>query len=283
MRDWTTWVYLPLLLLLLVGLPLLAYRTYRHAHQDAALTRAVAEMREDFRTLLTLLEYGVPEEMAAMPFVEVEERAPRLGDEGLDIISDNRITDLREWFGQSAGGTRRIYIARHVLVRKTSTSAGLPGLRLQSLWDLPDLAIRCTNLELQPILRRCHQATKEESGGSYAWEILLDFSDVPVGETVEIEVTIGFQAPPDDERHDNKEWWHFEVDAEPEIATSWILLPNDRPQDGFSVIRWRNDTPTVIELVKPTHRTEMNDGSVINWSVVHPEPDYTYSTRWSWQ
>ena len=61
-RDWITWIYVPLFLLLLVVLPLFAYRTYRHARLDAALTRAVAEMREDFRRMLGLLEFGPPAE-----------------------------------------------------------------------------------------------------------------------------------------------------------------------------------------------------------------------------
>jgi hypothetical protein len=62
----------------------------------------------------------------------------------------------------------------------------------------------------------------------------------------------------------DKERWRFEVDANPEIATSWILLPRDKPHSSFTVARYRNDTPSVVELVKPTHETSLYDGSVIN-------------------
>jgi hypothetical protein len=44
---------------------------------------------------------------------------------------------------------------------------------------------------------------------------------------------------------------------------------------SFSVVRSRNDAPEVIELVKPTHQTRMYGGSVMNWSVVHPEPGFS--------
>ena len=110
---------------------------------------------------------------------------------------------------------------------------------------------------------------------------MLDFSHVPLGETVEVELNILLDVPAAENRFADREWWRFEVDAVPEIATSWILLPSDKASTGYAVVRWENDHPEVIEMVKPTHQTEMDDGSVINWSVVHPEPNYTYSTRWA--
>ena len=71
-RDWVTWIYIPLIVLLFGVLPLFAYRMYRHARLDAALTRAVAEMREDFRRMLTLLEFGPAAEFAALPVQDVD-------------------------------------------------------------------------------------------------------------------------------------------------------------------------------------------------------------------
>jgi hypothetical protein len=282
-RDWLTWVYVPILALLLGVLPLFVYRTYRHVRLNAALTRAVAEMREDFSKMLELLEFGPPPTFASMESTEVDQLAPRLAEEGLDIISDNRITDLREWLSSPEENPRRVYVYRHVMVRKNSESTQIPGLRLQSLWDSPDLSVSCENTSLSPALRRFNQSSDGNSGGPFAWEVALDFSSVPIGETVELIVNIMQAAAPDDHRFAEKEWWRFEVDANPEIATSWILLPSDKAHSNFSVVRSRNETPEVIELVKPTHQTRMYGGRVMNWSVVHPEPGFTYSSRWSWE
>lgn len=282
-RDWITWIYAPLLALLICMLPYFAYRVYRHARLNAALTRAVAETREDFSKMLELLEFGPSDEFVSMEFAEVKELAPRLAEEGLDIISDNRITDLREWLNRPVGTERRVCVYRHVLVRKNSESSNIPGLRLQSLWDSPDLSVNCENPSLNPVLQRCNQSVGDDAKGPFAWGVALDFSEVPIGETVEVVVNIMQVAPPDNRRLVEKEWWQFEVDASPEIATSWILLPRDKPHVSFSVVRSRNDTPEVVELVKPTHQTRMYGGSVINWSVVHPEPDFTYSSRWIWE
>ena len=279
-RDWVTWIYIPLIVLLLGVLPFFAYRAYRHARLDASLSRAVVEMREDFRKMLELLEFGPPTEFHAMPVEDTETLCPRLAEEGLDIIADTRITDLREWLGDSRTSPRRVFVYRHVMVRKLSESEGIPGLRLQSLWDSPDLAVQCENSQLAPVVRRCNQSTTGDTKGPFAWEIKLDFSSVAVGETVDVVVGIMQSASADDPRLIKKQWWQFEVDAEPEVATSWILLPHDHSHGSFSVVRSRNETPEVIELVKPTHQTRMQGGDVISWSVVHPEPGFTYSSRW---
>jgi predicted acylesterase/phospholipase RssA len=281
LRDWVTWIYIPLILLILGALPLLTYRMYRHAQLNATLTHAVTEMREDFSRMLDLLEHGPPVEIEAMEVQETNILGPRLAEEGLDIISDNRITDLRDWLQPPMDAPQRVYVYRHVMVRKTSESTGIPGLRLQSLWDSPELSVCCENTELQPVLRRCKQSAAGDKNTGYAWEILLDFSNVPIGETIELVVEIMLKASSGDDRFATKEWWRFEVDADPEVATSWVLLPETAPHDTFNVVRYRKEIPAVIELVKPTHQTRLYGGSVINWSVVHPEPDYTYSSRWS--
>ena len=237
-------------------------------------------MREDFRTLLDLLEFGPPAEFPSLPIEQADELKPRLVEAGLDIVSDTRITDLREWFDDNGESPRRVFVYRHVLVRKTTESESSPGLRLQSLWDSPDLAVYCENGHLSPVLRRWNQPSTGDPAGPFSWEVALDFSSVPVGETVQVMVGIMQTVQPDDHLQASKQWWHFEIDAQPEVATSWILLPDDQPHDNFQVVRFRGESSDVIELVQPTHQTRMQGGAVMNWSVVHPEPGYTYSSRW---
>ena len=282
LRDWVTWLYIPLIVVAAGVLPFFTYRTYRHARLNATLTRAVTDMREDFSRMLDLLEHGTPRALASMKYEDAEAMSPLLADEGLDIISDNRITDLREWFDEGNGSARRVYVCRHVLVRKTSDSRQTAGLKLLGMWDLPELIVQCPNRDLRPKLQRFNQSATNDAQGPFSWEVVLDFSDVPVGETVDVRLDLMLTATPDPDRVRNKRWWHFQVDANPEIVTSWILLPADRPHAEFSVVRFRNDEPNVPELVKPTHRTSLNRGTVINWSVVHPKPGYTYSAEWSW-
>ncbi len=277
-QDWLTWIYVPLLVFLLAVLPWYVHRAYRHAHLTADLTRAVVKTRHDFGKTLELLEFDTPPQPVSSGFKEVEKLGPRLADEGLDIISDSRITDLRHWF-ETPDGPRRVYVCRHVMVRKIEESAGTPSLRLQDLWDSPDLVVHCENELLRPVVRRSNQSPDNDPQGPFAWEVMLDFSGVRLGGTEEVVVEI-MQTADEDSPHANREWWHFEIDAQPEVVTSWILLPDGAAGSDFSVVRYRNDNPDVVELIDPTDQTKMEGEEVIIWSVVHPDPGYTYSSRW---
>jgi hypothetical protein len=60
-------------------------------------------------------------------------------------------------------------------------------------------------------------------------------------------------------------------------------VAQEKAHSSFTVVGCRNENPTVMELVKPTHQTSLDDGSVINWSGVNPDGGYTYSGSWNRQ
>jgi hypothetical protein len=285
-KDWAAYLYVPILIALFFLLPHYGYKYYHRAHVARVLTTAVAETRADFSKLLTLLEYGPEAPFEPMEYLEVEQLDPLLGDAGLDIIADTRIVDLREWFEADeavASKNRRLYSYRHVMIRKTAESKTPTGLRLQSLWDMPELTVRCLNAELNPVLCRCETAESPSSDGSYAWNLRLDFSNIPVGQTVQVvvEIILPYNSLKPEDR--NRDWWRFEVDASPEVATSWILLPEGSQYANMSLVRYDNEQPGAEERIEPTHQAVVRGGSIINWSVVHPNLGYTYSCRWSWK
>ena len=76
-------------------------------------------------------------------------------------------------------------------------------------------------------------------------------------------------------------WWQFEVDADPEVATSWLLLPEDWGATNAQVVRFQNQTPESLEVVEPTHQASMSSESILHWIIVHPKAGYTYSYRWN--
>ncbi len=239
-RDWATYLYLPIIIALLVLLPHYGYKYYRRAHVARVLTKAVADTRDDYGMMLTLLEDGPVKSITPMEFIEVDHLDPLLRDAGLDIITDTRIVDLREWFangGLIPSSDRRLYAYRHVLIRKTAESKGSSGLRLQSLWSMPNLSVRCENTELNPVLCRCSDAETTSTDGPYSWDLRLDFSNVAVGQTVEVvvEIILPYNSLEPEDR--NRDWWRFEVDANPEVATSWILLPEASQYANMSLVR----------------------------------------------
>ena len=280
LRDWFTWLYIPVLLLLLVGMPWFTYRTYRNAQLYSVLTQTLAQMRGDFGKMLELLQYGPPTEFTATPFEEVNQLGASLKDTGFNIVVDTRITDLREWLSRSKSPTRRVYVYRQVVLRKISKTAKTVSLQLQSPWDTGDLAIHYETTTLNPTLRRYNTAPNGDPQGPFIWEIGLDVSEVEVDELIELTVNIMQTVPRGDRRFTETEWWQFDVDSQPEIITSWILLPSDQTPDSFTVVRTSDKTPDKAELVDPARSMLMEAGSVIYWSVVQPDSNYTYSSRW---
>ena len=229
------------------------------------------------RRMLALLEFGPPTEFAAMPVRDVDV-TPRLAQGGLDIVSDRGLPTCAV-AGYRSGEERRVIMYRHVLVRKLSEATGIPALRLQSIWDTPDLAVRCENARLEPVVRRCKQAgTADPNGpslGKCAWTFPVFPSAKPWSWS-----SGDANGAADDRRMAAEGMVAFRGGRGAGDRDFRVLLPDDHPHGNFSVVRSRNETPEVIELVKPTHHTKMQGGAVITWSVVHPEPGYTYSSHW---
>jgi hypothetical protein len=200
------------------------------------------------------------------------------------MISDARIVDLRSWFVDSRESAtpsgRRIYVCRHVSLRKVTESQGPTALRMQSLWNSEDVLIRCQSSELKPVVRRC---PLDENGqpDRYLWEVQLDFTNVAVGETAHLVVETMIQDHSHDPEFDQKEWWRYQVDGSPELATSWILLPEHRRYTNFNLVRYDYQKSERVTIVQPTRQSVIRHGTILNWAVLHPDPEVTYSCRWS--
>ena len=279
LRDWLTWIYIPLMVLLLGVIPLSAYRNYRYARFYSALSKNLAQMREDFGKMLELMENGPPKELASMDFEEVNSLGPNLEEAGFNLVRETQISDLRKWLGRPQGGARQVYVYRKFGLIKTSASAKTASLRLPSPWNSPDLSIQCETKTFNPILRRYNASKTGDSSGPFTWEIVLDLQDVQVDEVVEFSIAIMQTKSSGDRRFKNTDWSNFVVEGQPETITSWILLPRNKAINNFNVVRFQNKTPDVIELVRPTRSSLMDDGSVIYWMLVQPDPKSTYSSR----
>jgi hypothetical protein len=282
-RDWVTYLYLPLFLLLFAVTPYFAYKSWHLMRVSSRLTSAIAETRHDYRTLLGLIKDGPVAPWQGMPFTDVDHLDSLFAEQGLDIIADTRIADMRSAKPTTASGrgTSRtyVYVYRYVSVRKLQHCEGTTGLRLQ--WEMPAITVRCHNPELNPELRRCAVTADGEQEKRYVWQVKLDFQKVPVGSTTDVIVEAILPAEQDVRQGLERPWWRFEVDADPEVVTSWLLLPDHLANRQPCLIRYQNSKPDIFEFVEPTHSSAILNGRILNWTVVHPKADYTYSYRWN--
>ncbi|TWT37064.1 Patatin-like phospholipase [Posidoniimonas corsicana] len=278
-RDWVTHLYIPVLLVLLGVIPWAVWSWHHHVQVNAMLSGAITQSRHDYDQLLSLLEFGPVEPWAPVDFETADQPLPIFADHGLDMLSDARIVDLRNW--RTAGpGDARVYVCRHVSVRKVADMVGPTSLRLQSLWNTQEVQVRCRNRELSPVVRRSPLAAY---GGRerFLWEVQLDFSRVAVGETVHLVVETIVQGDAQDRWFSDREWWRYEVDGDPELAAAWILLPTEKGYKDFHVVKYKDRKHAHASLVEPSRKSVIQRGSILNWEVIKPDPEMIYSCRWA--
>ncbi len=284
-RDWVTYVYIPVIALLFGVIPWMTWKWYHHIQINAMLSGAITQSRRDFNHLLFLLEYGPVEPWKHVEFVEDTNPRPLFAEQGLDIISDARIVDLRNWNDDGSDDpgnseVRQVYVCRHVSVRRIAESDGPTALRLQSLWNSDDVLVRCQNSELNPIVRRC-PLPADGNQDHYLWEVQLDFGRVAIGETVHFVVETVVLSNSHEPEFDEKEWWRYEVDGNPELAAAWILLPTTDRYTNFHLVKHDDEESQDVVLVEPTRKSVIQHGAILNWAVINPDPDVTYSCRWT--
>ena len=281
-RDWVTYLYIPLLLVVFGLIPWKVWTSYQHVQINAMLSSAITQSRRDYNQLLSLLEYGPIEPWEPVEFVEADEPRALFAEQGLDLISDARIVDLRNWKTQGNGNSpdvAQVYVCRHVSVRKIAESDEPTALRLQSLWNSDDVMVRCQNSELNPVVRRCPRSSDDKQE-LYIWEVELDFSQFAVGDTIHFVVETLVLGNSHEPRFNEKEWWRYEVDANPELAAAWILLPSKNRYGDFHLVKYEQGEEDHATLIEPTRKSIIQHGTILNWAVINPEPDVTYSCRW---
>ncbi len=283
--DWVTYLYIPVLALLFGVIPWMVWTWYHHVQINAMLSGAITQSRRDYNHLLSLLEYGPVDPWTPVGVVDASEPRALFEEQGLDIISDARIVDLRKWNignGNDAGNTaeRQVYVCRHVSVRKLAESDGPTALRLQSLWNGEDVLVRCQNSELNPIVRRC-PLPAVGNRDHYIWEVQLDFSRVAIGATVHFVVETLVLNNANNPEFNEKEWSRYEVDGHPELAAAWILLPAEKRYTSFHLVKYHHENENDAILIEPTRQSVIQHGTILNWAVVNPEPNVTYSCRWA--
>ncbi len=275
-NDWVSYLYMPLILLIFFGIPFFVYNTWQQARFNHLLSEA---MPLHVEKLADLLSNGSEPAWAGMD-INSGDLAPLFKEKGLDLISDTRIIDLRGM--ESLGGhaseeEATVYVHRVIAVRKEAHVAGETALRLPSMRDITDPIVRCGNPALKPVLERCEITDAGDGDPKYAWQLKLNFDAVPVGHTTRVIVEAMWKTQLAASVHEPQEWSAFQVDADPEVTTAWILFPASWKDLALRLIRYPNGTPDDQEYVEATHESSIFKGTVFNWVEVHPKQGYTYA------
>jgi predicted acylesterase/phospholipase RssA len=273
LRDWVSWAQFAMVAFVLVVLVQLSGRIVEQ------FNGLVAAFQAHRLTNIDLPEWRDPPSIA----IETVKELTQPKNEGFEILSDNRVWDLRQLQRKhlSASGTQVVgptLMTRVTTLKKLEEKADQYRYLFQTaatkffVWspDSPDGGVRILRSETSAI-----------SGMNVltSYELQLDVSQHKVGE----EFVLRAQAKTVDAPWDRNNTWlgmRF-TDPIPE-ATMRIIFPKSLPYKRPVFLSYPNDSP--LEATS-------TDGIVLDtaeqkeliWRVDNPKPGWTYKVQWDWE
>jgi predicted acylesterase/phospholipase RssA len=288
LKDWPTFVYLPLILILLFGLPYFSYRAYKIAHRSEMIVDAITFSNPDFQLVLQLARQNpIPGEWETLIPEMVDNIAPADNSEFV-VITDTRIYDMRAWIPGTKDDQQSVVHYRRLRVRRENatldeaanndTSTGI--FRFQENIPINEFEMRCDAVALDPKFRVAKN-TMPTGIPSYRVEAEFDLSKIPVGNEVHIgfeSIANGVQA-----RGDNVPRIVLPIIGNTNMASVWVLLPTRLPYDEVELLAYEGARGNRVESIEPTFSFEMADGSLFGWMIIAPRENYTYECVWNYR
>ena len=272
LRDWPTYVYIPLLFLLLVVLPVYLYRYRRQANTNAMIVEAITSGSPDFRKILEIVQLSTTPAWTPLPVQEVSKASPKADYRGFDFISDTAIVDLRDWRSKSRDVA---HYYRRVRIRKRANEDRIVLQYPRLPFDQIDF--HAEPEKLRPVVRR---APAEAGEGKTTWELEFDLSGVRTGSPTDIEIEAiihDFEARKG--KHEN--WLRYSPPAKTEQASVWVLFPESQPYKDYRLIRYATADPSKPEKIETQYTIDHPYGSIIAWSIANAEVGYVYECEWT--
>jgi predicted acylesterase/phospholipase RssA len=275
LRDWPTYVWVPLIATIMLTLPYLLYKSNKTAAQRGYVLSAIAETSPLYRKILSLMEGGPVDDLTPVDYEEVSV-IENLDFTGFDVLSDDRIFDLRDWTSAPADGESAPFVHIRIRVRRKTEISENPHLRFQLNSPDEKLAIACRTDSLNPRYKRMGLPD-----GHYVWELDLDFTSVPVGADAEL-VLEGRMSTESAELFGDEGRFQFSILADTGLAQIWMLMPTDRSYEHFEISGWPIDAPEQSQTIVPTTTVELPIASIATFQLINPKHDYRYECRWKW-
>jgi predicted acylesterase/phospholipase RssA len=277
-RDWTSYVYVPIILPIMVLLPYFSVKYYEYSHRMNQIIQSLAQGSRDVEQMSRLMDGPVARFTGDKPVRLPPEATPDL--RGFTILQDLRMIDLRHWFGaKSTIGDSYMYGYRRLKIRRDPGNTDNHSLRLNVLAFSPDSQIRFPAQALRPTLYAQDGGTNALGQKMVHWSVGLDLRRVPPGETVEL---VYEHASPGIFVMEgmSSNTLSFTVQAETIELTRWLLMPQGRAYKGYQLIRYKTGNPDIAENVKLTTEYLPNDKEILAFKLLALDAGYTYELSW---
>jgi predicted acylesterase/phospholipase RssA len=282
-RDWASWVYVPLLVPILVMLPWVATKYYRHTHRINQIAESLSQGSQELEQMRRLLvspltpwKGETPEEVRSIDDPDLT---------GFEILQDMRILDLRTW--NSADDARSdsgslIYVYRRLKVFKKPEHAGSNQFRFHLLAISPLAQVRFPPQQVPGKARMAKLESSTPGQNTCRWEASFDFEKVPSGEYVDIIVEY-FSPGQFLERDESSTTLSFEMQGKTAEVTRWILLPRSRNYRSFRVVRYKTGEPETAEEVRIVTEYLAHDFTILAYKLLAVPAGYTYEVTWTYK
>ena len=286
-RDWTSYVYLPLLAVLFILLPMRAYRYYQNGKQDQRLIEWLYQGNPDLAEVRKILELPLtiwPKGSGATP----EERASfdESTNGGFKIVKETLIADLRLWNPTDLGSSMVQYVRRESVFKQTDETNVLSVQLLPTNANPLVTQVRFPSQQLQPTLFKTPDMPSLEPGiKTCIWGVSYDFSGVPKGQIEELESVAQSSGT-----SVGRDWTgghlRFRVRADTAQLGMWILMPTGKSYTSWLLTRTHAQTaaekPGEVEAVKPVQEFGQYDPTIIGFQLVSLKPGDSYEVSWTY-
>jgi predicted acylesterase/phospholipase RssA len=278
--DWTSWIYVPLIVPILIGLPYVVVKAYQRSHILNKIVNSLAQGSRDLETMKRLIE-SRPEPWSGQTPEEVDKlEAP--DHTGFRIFQDSVIVDLRAWKPGREGRTdpkSRAFAFHRLKILKDHENPGGSGIfRVPMLPTSPQTAFRFPPQRLHPRLFMMSAGSAPDQKGS-RWQAEYDFKHVPDGEFVDL--YFDYHSPGLYlQRGDNGTEIAVPLQSEVAELTMWILMPEGREYQSFGIVRQETGKPENVEDWKVVTEYLADDYSILAFKLLALKPGYTYVVSW---
>ncbi len=279
-RDWTSYVYVPILVPLLVLTPYFVFKSYQRSHRVNQLVESLAQGGRDVEIMSKLLEGPVRSIVGERP--EEIPNSAIVDSKGFLILQDSLVIDLRGWKPAPGGRTEEgslVYGYRRLRVLKEPENKGNNHFVTKVLASSPESVVHFPQQELKPKLSVRHLEDSQTGLKQALCEVHVDFQKVPPGEP--IDVIYEHISPGEFLRQGTgATTLAFDVDADTAELIRWLLLPEDKQYQKWRMIRYPQGNPAAAESVRVVTEFLAEDSTILAFKLLSLKGGYTYEITW---
>jgi predicted acylesterase/phospholipase RssA len=280
-RDWPSYVYLGVLLLLFVCVPAYVVQLHRHTEMLTSVINSISQGDPDIKQILDLVEGRTTVDWPVVEVGEVSEPV-EIDLTGVDVLSQSRIFDLRNFDPSASDDKSRGFVMFYdrVVLRFNEDYHGDKKVAFNSVFPLRAVEVRQPANQPQGAFNRIGPSDSESiqtgDGMKIRHQTLFDLSDIPIGQRVTLQAVSRVELPASMSGH-----FPFYVNKKTELLTSWLLFPDNHPYSSYQLVRYPADQSAAPTTMDPRFAIDHPYGNLIGWSVITPKEGTVYECRWT--